>query len=361
VRTRHLRRKTAAPRAPKKAKKPPFPGAWSLLVIDSEPIRKGAHVEYTKVLRETEKAQKEIERFQSEDLPLYSKWLNSTFGALLTDTRQIQTRVHELQTLIDMVEGEFLYGRHHSYASAYRKVIWRRDHPEEAQEEIKQAQAQEDQERDQARERIREIFGIEDELFDEILGDGFDDESGGGFGQNGFFNLASAQRREARADGRLKEVYRNLVRKLHPDSAGARSARQMEWWHQAQEAYQAGDVERLEALLSLAEMEEDSGKATTVSILKQLTAQFKEGLNALRRQLRAYRRDVAWNFSKLRDFEPIRQRTAEKLHREKQALMQMQIAGERLVESWKQMMEEPERKRGTRKRRSAPVEADPWF
>jgi hypothetical protein len=51
-----------------------------------------------------------------------------------------------------------------------------------------------------------------------------------------------------RTNARVKELYRALVRRLHPDARGEMSPQQREWWHQAQEAYQNEDAEQLEVL-----------------------------------------------------------------------------------------------------------------
>ena len=56
-------------------------------------------------------------------------------------------------------------------------------------------------------------------------------------------------------DARIKELYRRLVRRLHPDLRADGSAAVSGLWHEVQEAYGAGDVARMEILLALSDIE----------------------------------------------------------------------------------------------------------
>jgi hypothetical protein len=90
----------------------------------------------------------------------------------------------------------------------------------------------------------------------------------------------------AHASTRLKELYRKLARRLHPDVHREMTAQKTEWWHQAQAAYEAGDVEQLEVLLTLSEIGESGTTAhTSVSMLQRITARIKSSLREIKRQL----------------------------------------------------------------------------
>ena len=104
------------------------------------------------------------------------------------------------------------------------------------------------------------------------------------------------------AEVRLKEVYRAVVRRLHPDAQSEMTAQKLEWWHQAQSAYQEKDVEQLEVILTLCEIEEErSTDKASLSLLQRITRQFKKSLRQIRRQLRECRRDPAWQFTRRKD------------------------------------------------------------
>ena len=348
------------PPAVRQLKKPSSPGGWSMIPIDGEPIRKKVRADYERVLRGTEKARDEIERYRTVDVPLYSKWLNSTFGTVLTETRELQAKLHDAQFLIEEVEAEFFLGRHSSLAAAYRKVMRRRTHPEEFAEEVKQAEKK----ADEARKRFEQFFGFspddEDDDFDPFgEEDPVMDER----------DFPPGLRRPApkpETNGRLKDLYRNLVRKLHPDTGGERSARQMEWWHQTQEAYQQGNTEQLELILTLAEMEESGTKSASVSILQLITAKYKQGLNALRRELRRYKGDPAWSFSTLEDLGPVQERMRTQLESQRNHLTSLLKRCEATTALWAEQasrLAEPQapRKRRSRQRAERPLEPNPWF
>src|SRR5437588_12761186 len=55
-------------------------------------------------------------------------------------------------------------------------------------------------------------------------------------------------------DPRVKEIYRRLVRRLHPDLRADGDATVSSLWHEVQEAYAAGDVARMELLLALSDL-----------------------------------------------------------------------------------------------------------
>jgi hypothetical protein len=106
----------------------------------------------------------------------------------------------------------------------------------------------------------------------------------------------------AHASARLKELYRSVVRRLHPDIQREMTAQKTEWWHQAQAAYEAGEVEQLEVILTLCEIGDSGTTAhTSASLLQRITAQLKNSLREIKRQLAGQRRDPAWNFSRRTD------------------------------------------------------------
>jgi hypothetical protein len=337
----------------RKLKRPPKPGAWSLLVIDSAPIRQKARREYDRVQRDLEQAKAELERFRTEDQPQYAKWLNSNFGALLTETRELHEKLYAAQGLVSEVHHEFYLGGHRSIYSAYAAVIHRREHPEEFEKEMKEAE----EEADEFRHEFEEIFGKSPEEFYEKFGFGPE-----GFGPEVSLPRQSQSRKPTFA--RLKDLYRSLARRLHPDAGGPRTQKEIEWWHQTQAAYQAGDIEQLELILTLADIEDKGAKEASVSILQQIINQFKQSLKELKRELKQYRRDAAWNFSKLEDDRPILQRTREMLEAEKMRLAILHDGFQAQIDAWKRLGQpSPGRRRRARQPRasSKSYNSNPWF
>src|SRR5207247_7519930 len=71
-------------------------------------------------------------------------------------------------------------------------------------------------------------------------------------------------------DLRVKEIYRRLVRRLHPDLRADGDATVSSLWHEVQEAYAAGDVARMELLLALSGLSNAPGACTTLSQMRSV-------------------------------------------------------------------------------------------
>jgi hypothetical protein len=107
----------------------------------------------------------------------------------------------------------------------------------------------------------------------------------------------------------VKELYRTLVRKLHPDKQAAMTAQKLEWWHEVQAAYTDGDAERLAAILSLVELAEGNPAAhTNVATFQLLAARLKANLRELKRELAGHRHHPGWRFKELTEPTALAQR-----------------------------------------------------
>jgi len=291
-------------------------GAWSIVLLDGAPIRRRARHDYDKALRDLDAAKAEAERFETEDKPQFEKWLSANFGALLTEIRELQEKLFQAQGLVNEVQQEFYYGNYRSITNAYKKVVKRRNHPEEFEPENEAL----DEEEEQFRRDFEEVFGAtEDEFWQKIGG-----ASPG----------RSERKPAAKTISHLKEIYRNLVRRLHPDKGAHRSAKEIEWWHQVQEAYESGNLEQLELILTLVEIEEKGAKEASVSVLTQLTEEFKKSIKAMKRKLAAFRKDIAWNFSRLTDLSGLFRRTQLQLQSDRDQLLWVLQKYERQIRSW---------------------------
>jgi hypothetical protein len=99
------------------------------------------------------------------------------------------------------------------------------------------------------------------------------------------------------------------------------TSQKLEWWHQAQAAYEKGDTHQLEVILSLCEITEKGTTAhTSLSILQRITRQLKSSFNQLKRELAKHRRDPAWNFSQRKDLDQLALRIRGSLLEEASAL-----------------------------------------
>ncbi len=312
-------------------------------MLDGAPIRRKARREYEKVLRELDQAKAEAERFESQDKPQFSKWISANFGALLTELRELQEKLYHTQELVNEVQQEFYYGNYRSIHNAYKKVMRRRNAPDEISAEEKAAAEAEEAE---LRRDFEEIFNEAAQEFWEKMGVNPEEPA------------APRKGTKPRPASRLKELYRRLVRLLHPDKGARRTPREIEWWHQTQAAYQSQNVEQLELILTLIEIEQRGSTDASVSVLAQLTLEFKKSLKALKRQLSGFKQDVAWNFSQLVDFSGLMRRTRIQLESERDHILWLLQKYERQIATWQTATATPAKRTRTR---SGSYQDEEWF
>ena len=112
----------------------------------------------------------------------------------------------------------------------------------------------------------------------------------------------------------MKELYRTLVRRLHPDLRGDGSAAVSALWHEVQEAYAASDVARMEILLALCEIGANPmSDDTTLSQMRAVFAELTRALGALEMNLEEAEREDAWDFARLGATDDLRARVEREL------------------------------------------------
>ncbi|MCX6923338.1 MAG: hypothetical protein NT154_09045 [Verrucomicrobia bacterium] len=262
---------------------------------DGADIRKKIRKAYEKALRDLENSRRLLDRFHQADQPQFTRWLNSNFGALLTELRELNQKLAAADAIVILVQQEVLFGGS-SYARAYQRVMGLKENPEPPPP---RPGGSPEWDAFEAGDEWGSP-GDEEELAEEFMNDFFG-TSGRGAGPGEARNSRTGRATPAapiHAAKRLKELYRAVVRRLHPDSQREMTAQKTEWWHQAQAAYEAGDAEQLEVILTLCEIGEAGTTAhTSASLLQRITAQVKSSLREIQRQLKATRREPAWNFS----------------------------------------------------------------
>jgi hypothetical protein len=323
----------------------------ALVRVDGTGIRKKIKKDYEKALRDLEKSRWQLDQFHQTDLPQFTRWLNSNFGALLTELRELNQKMAADEELIFQVENEAMFSGC-SDARAYQRVMELRENPEpprprptgggEAGGERNPFGSRTESGTDEVEEDPME--DVMNEFFRKFgLGGRPQDNHGS---RNGQPTEAAAP---ADASNRLKELYRAVVRRLHPDSQREMTAQKTEWWHQAQMAYEAGDVEQLEVILTLCEIGDSGTTAnTSASLLQRITAQLKNSLREIKRQITGQRRDPAWNFSRRDDHEALAVQTRRMLMNDLERMRYQCRTIQELIARWKvaaERLKQPSRRK----------------
>ena len=258
----------------------------ALIPIDGEPIRNKARKAYEKARRDLDHARVQIDEFRTQHQPAFQRWINTNFGSQLTALRELREQVSEQQRLIAEVEN-YIWNHDVREAVAYAAVQHRREHPEEADPTLPHEP--------NSKKAEAEFDGrTEEEVFNEFIKD-FEETFGQKF-PPGFLPPKPSAKPTPTAS--VKDLYRTLVRKLHPDKQATMTAQMLEWWHEVQAAYADNDAERLAMLLSQVELSEGEPTShTSVGMFQKLAAQIKVSLREVKREITQLRRDPAWKFS----------------------------------------------------------------
>ena len=290
--------------------KPPPEPCRAIVPVDGSAIRKKISKDYEKALNDLAESRRKLDEFQQQDVPQFTRWLNSHFGALLTELRELSDRIMADEELIFQVESELLFGGG-SHGRAYKRVMEARENPAPpppppgGEPEPEPGRERERADTGPCGEDFEDFEEPMEAFFKSLFG-----ESGPGSGPQGWppgnqdspGGFRPGPEPPPPGNDRLKQLYRALVRRLHPDTQQEMTAQKLEWWHQAQAAYQAGDAEQLEVILTLCEIG-DSGttRHTSASLLQRITGQLKRSLREIKRQLTGLRRDPAWGFARRSD------------------------------------------------------------
>ncbi len=328
-------------RAPNRRKtEPARSSSVALVLADSGETRKRIKRDYQKALRQVREAREKLDLFHQHDQPEYVRWLHRTFGALLTELRAVAQKVQEAELLVFEVESEvLLFGS--TYRRAYEHATKRREDPDAGLDDESSP------------------FGSEgpgkDSHYDQ------DHDGPDPFSREDEEDWGRQQRRTSKPKkdatpknvaARVKELYRSLVRMLHPDRQREMTPEKLERWHQTQEAYEKADVEQLEILLSLCEIDEQgTTEGTSAGLLQRITQRLKSSLWQLKSQIRKCRRDPAWNFTQREDRDWLEVELRGHLEAELAQLQEQHTSLQDTLDRWSRRA--PSGRRRTRRRSEA--------
>ncbi|HEY3662135.1 MAG TPA: J domain-containing protein [Chthoniobacterales bacterium] len=315
------------------------------MLIDSAPLRARVAEECSEAMGRLDRARTGWHHFERKDKPAFARWRAREFGALLSKAREVEIQIRDYQALIHEVEMEMRRGFQDAHR-AYQRVMFHRANPT-ADPRTADPTGREDQ------GAARKLTDFEKEsLFQDwvkrSLGtnpDKMDDEaysaSFEAFKSHMFRPPAEEQDRPrnptrqreterparpdesdaaaetpGKVDARVKELYRRLVRRLHPDLRADGSAAVSALWHEVQEAYAAGDVARMEILLALSDIEMKRTDDQSLSQMRAVRVELQRALQALEKSLLEAEGEDAWDFARIGPSADLRRRVERELKSE---------------------------------------------
>ncbi len=308
-------------------------------------------------MAQLENARNELRRFEQEDRPAFGRWMAAVFGSLLTEIREIARLVHEQEALIAAVEAEMLWSDLRDPRKAYALVMKRRENPE-LEDLVAPGPAGEADPEMSKEERLelfddfaRSVLGLEPSrmsaaAYTQMFAD-FEAEMFGESAPEGIRPAPAAKKPAAsRQEVRLKELYRTLVRRLHPDLRADGEAAVSALWHEVQEAYEARDCNRLETLLALTEVRSDAGGgSSSLAQMRATLAELKQAWQAIQRSMANAQRDPAWNFSRARNTAQREARVRRELERDLADQRWLLADLKRIVAAWSRPPQSQPKKR----------------
>ncbi len=293
----------------------PQPVRGHLILIDARPIRNEATRKYRHSKTRFADLQRLLTRFQDHDKPKFERWVQGSFGGLISDLRAAQGEMNRLRELIFEVETRTWFNNQ-SCAAAYRDVLdrqaRRRENPSAPSD-------------DDLEEKMR--AHLEAEARDSEQDEKEARQPGGPPHRPNHLG--------AEKESRLKAAYRSMARRLHPDRHAHVTPQMRERWHAAQQAYLAGDVDLLESMETLCHDEEEEVSAETpVSLILDRTRRLATSIAQLNAKVQHAQREPSWGFSELKDFARIKRMMGKTLPTQIKAAREEIEELEEKIEQW---------------------------
>ncbi len=259
-----------------------------------------------------------LRAFNQTDLPAYNRWMHGRFEPLLAHIRETRALIQEREDLIDRVDA-IAFEHNLPHPAAWRRLAEPYAAPpwfEECSTPNAGSHGADDGGAGGADPEEDALYNELSRAFAELSGEGESTDP------------AEAADRHRR----LKAAYRELARRLHPDTHPAADALLRARWLETQEAYHDGDLFRLESILTLLELTtpDDPPPAPSATDSDRL----RRTADWLQEQVAARQRHPAWLFTRSPDHAGA-ERDFERAHRRDLAGLQIELRRlEQRIQSW---------------------------
>ena len=365
----------------------------ALVPGDGLSLRKKLMKDLKSAERRFEKAQQEWMRHQQVDMPEFRRWHHLELGPLEQEIHRYQSELHLYDTFLAGLEQEqYLQARgipallrelvayaeaNHDGNESHRLdgewspaylmscgfTLWQEPRKREFDRRQERLRQQQRQKQDKAGEKRSPH--LEGSILDFLMGMLEEEERGfEGADPDDLldedFQSPPTRSREGTREQEFRSIYRKLCRALHPDVAGEATPERHQLWLDVQDAYEARDFERMEALHAAWEMKGDpQGRASTCARILAATRECMMGLRSLQRDLRTAKKHPGWHFAALAGAERTR-RARQMMEEMKQEIGELKWNVDRERREFLHLMKmaRPPNKRKAAKPRSAAADGD---
>src|SRR2546423_3344271 len=208
--------------------------------IDQAPMRANAAAKCTDMMMRQDRARLSWHKFERQDKPTLVRWRAREFGGVIITARDVEDKIRDAQNLIHEVEIEM---RRHIQDphSAYRRVLFRRENPGVADERKTFSNGSQSaphlsefEQETLFQEWVRTFLGTNPaKMDDEVYSSSFEvfkshmfvrpesapsrfDPWPAGVRRSAVDEKSAGATETVTIDPRVKEIYRRLVRRLHP-------------------------------------------------------------------------------------------------------------------------------------------------
>jgi hypothetical protein len=274
-------------------------GLKALLVIDQKPIRKKALSKFKTAQSHFLKNRQELFHHLTVVRQAYSNWMASIAGERFKAIQNLKNKIEEktdlLERIEELIDEEYLSPRM-AYQVANQEIAAENDEedPLDLNDEEPDFGFDEDPEED---------FN-EEAYFEKIVNEFASTWEGGGFPGNKRPTGRSSKDsdiiriQKMEKEQKIKNLYRQMVRILHPDTGLVSNESARELWSEVLEAYKTKDLETLEVLwISIQLMSDPNALSVGISNLNrfsQFLAAQTQKIN--REKMMISRNDPSWKF-----------------------------------------------------------------
>lgn len=306
----------------------------ALLVLDQRPFLKKALSKCKRLRNELHKKQQQLSDFEENDQSAYQQWLHRKHGRKLSQIRELEQETEQYSFILNNLSScLFFYpdklievhqelfelkskGRLHEF-SPHKYAQNNEDDFDEDEDDFDEDEDDFDEDEDDFNEDDcqsqwdDEIDEDAKAFFDRMFGFMGGDSA---HANHDDFEINISSTRKPISDPGLKNCYRALAKRLHPDHSTLDEALREKRWHEMQEAYQNHDLEGLLRVEAICDMDE-TGLSIQLGLarLNELTYYHQSHLKPIRLALREAKRTIAFGFSQASASKQIKAQVASEL------------------------------------------------